>query len=96
MFPRVESDPTLTSPKGQKTFIEVSQKSHMARKRLDLTSAIELLISRSIVVKLIWVAGIRPRWPELGQGPNSGHFQKLIKNRLKIMNIRLFSADLGS
>ena len=68
----------------------------MARKRLDLTSAIELLTSRSIVFKLIWVAGIRPKWPELGQGPNSGHFQKLIKSRLKIMNIRLFSADLGS
>ena len=96
MFPRAESDPTLTSAKGQKTFIEVSQKSHVARKMLDLNSAIELLTSRSIVFKLIWVAGIRPRWPELGQGPNSGHVQKLIKNRLKTMNIRLFSADLGS
>jgi hypothetical protein len=66
MFPRVESDPTLTSLKGQKTF-EVSQIAHMARKRLDLPSAIELLTSRSIVFKLIWVAGIRPSWPELDQ-----------------------------
>ena len=54
--------------------MSVRQKMYMARARLELASTIALLAVRSIVCVLFWVAGIRPKWPELGQGPISGHF----------------------
>ena len=96
MFPRVESDPTLTSVKWQKTLVKVCEKSHMVRKRLVLPNTMDLFTSRSTDFKIFSVAGIRSKWPELGQGPNSGHFRKLIKKGLRTADFRLFPAETGS
>ena len=74
IFSSAESDPSLTTEKRYKTTLSVRQNMYMALARLDLVSMIVLLAVRSIICMLFWVAGIRPKWPELGQGPISGHF----------------------